>query len=144
MSKFALLLLFVSGFALADEQSPLNCDTPPGRRICYTLDSAISSYNWRCTGYACYDVWRNQHRAVRNVTDEILASPAPSEVTVELGEKAYRLAHRICSTSRRFSRSDYRIIIPLINAENGLLNLLLELQEKAALERVRYCQLTVN
>lgn len=142
---FITLVVLFSGSAFAQQYGEqLNCYDYPGRGICQQMDMTARGYNWRCTGQPCLDIWRNQLYNAQDLVNEIMSSPEPYRVSQDVGYRAYELAHLICNNQRRFSRDAYSIIIPLVDQENYLLNLLREYQMKSYLRNIRYCQIRVN
>jgi len=144
MSKFAFLFLLFSGSAFAQYNPNWNCQERPGRTICYQMDTAQRAYNWRCNGTACRDVWTNQLYSVQDLVQEIYSYPAPLAVSDDVGNRAWHLANIICGTSRRFGPEDRRLVIELVNEENGLLRELRHIQHQAFLPNIRYCQIRLN
>lgn len=46
----------------------LNCNDPHTGELCKALERVEESFNWTCTGSACYGLWRRQMSAMDEVS----------------------------------------------------------------------------
>jgi hypothetical protein len=116
----------------------LTCANGYGEQLCSDLEALNDSLNWRCTGSACYDVWRSQADKMRDISRwdgrilDLGASVSPA-----IAERAYRVALRMCSVERTGDPTWIRHMVKMNNLAGVSLK---KIQEFGDLEPAYLCK----
>lgn len=139
---FISLSLFAVPALASELAEEVSCEYGIGSNLCKYLDLTASSFDFNCTGAACYGMWRRQIQEMnRFVSLENRALPYSYQATQELGQLASKLNGKICSQK---ATGDYNWMVALYNAKVAARDAAVRIQKRTNGLKVRTCTLTLN
>lgn len=134
LSLVAFVFISVSAHA---EEPTASCDINFG--VCARMDDVADTYV-RCSGDACYSLWRLRFRQMDSLTNAIDYLNF-TLVDSSMAEKAANLSRAICG-SRTTGPTDW--VVKMVRYENSLLRRLKALQESSPNFPVNSCTKRLN
>ncbi len=139
---FVVLSLSASPAFAEENANEVSCEYGVGSQLCRYLDSTASSFDFTCTGAACYGLWRRQILEMKRFTRlENNSVPYSYQASLELGELAAKLNGKICKQS---ASGDYNWMVALFNAKVAARDASVRIQKRTYGLKVRTCTLTLN